>query len=121
LCEALRVFARYETPDSDGETRRKRNARFHQDSPAFFLPLGGEVLWEWFMDGSSLRRNQDGYPCRLTAPEWLGWAEMTGEQVRPEEWEILRAMDAAYVGALCSELSDQRARLADKPKPKGRR
>ena len=77
------------------------------------MPPAGQYLWEWFHGAGSMRRYQDGYPCQLTPPEWLGWQEMTGNIVRPEEWQVLRAIDAALCGALSSELSDQRARHAD--------
>jgi len=40
----------------------------------------------------------------------VAWAALTGEIVYPWEWSILRAMDAAYCGALNIELSEHRAR-----------
>ena len=73
------------------------------------------------MDAASLRQWRDGYPVRLSASEWLAWAKITCETVRPEEWEVLRQMDMAHASALSAELSDQRARDADQAKPKGRR
>ena len=52
-------------------------------------------------------------PKILSPTEWRSWQELTGEQVRREEWAVLRDMDHAYTGALAEELSDQRAREAE--------
>ena len=121
MCRALRTSARYDTPDRNGETRRQRNARFKQESPSWEIPKGGEIIWEWFEDAGDLRGSSDGYPAKLSATEWLAWQQMTGNIVRPEEWQILRAMDTAYISALRSEFSDQMARESEKNRTKGRR
>lgn len=53
-------------------------------------------------------------PHLLTPPDWLAWQQLTGEIVRPEEWAVLRDMDAAHTAALRSELADQQAAQAER-------
>lgn len=113
LCKALRVEARYNTPDSTGETRREINKRFGEQSPPVDPPAAGAHLWNWYKDASRLRRTEQGYPQTLTATEWVSWAQITGNPVRHEEYQVLREMDEAFVGALCREINDQRQRSAE--------
>jgi len=110
LCDAVAYQARYATSDRRGETRRERNARFKVDSPVLDLPERGVYIWHWFFDASPSRRFINGHPATITPSEWLAWAQITGEIIRPEEWAVLRDMDASYVNALQAELSDQHIR-----------
>lgn len=82
------------------------------------VPERGEYLWAWYHDAASMRRFEDGWPKTLSAPEWMGWQQMTGNIVRPEEWAVLRDMDSAHVSALCAEIAEQRARMAEQKQAK---
>lgn len=99
MAEAVRVLVRYDFPDKDGETRRERNARFGQESPAVEVPPVAQYLWEWFWD---IRRSQPaGFngPNPVTNAELMAWVQRTGQVVRPEEAVILMDMDGALLTA----------------------
>lgn len=110
MCEALRIEARYNTPDSNGETRRQRNARFGESSPEPNYPERGRYLWEWYQRAARTRRYDQGMPQLLTPLEWQAWASITGQAIREEEFAVLMDMDFAYVSALRAEKAAQWAR-----------
>ena len=113
MCEALRIDARYGTPDSKGETRRERNARFDVASPNPVWPPKGMYLLEWFRAATCTRqRDANGLPLALAHTEWQAWAEMAAVEVRPEEYKGLLAMDRSYVNALQTEIVEIRQREA---------
>src|SRR5690606_10437213 len=103
-CNAVRLVIRYDTKGKDGTTRRERNERFGQDSPELEIDPVAEYLWEWFWDASRGRQAGLNGPLPLSGTEWRAWQEITGHVVRPEEWAILRDMDAAYLEACGEEL-----------------
>ena len=119
MCEALRIEARYNTPDAQGETRRQRNARFGEHSPEPEYPERGRQLWGWYQQASKTRRFDQGQPQMLTPLEWKAWANITGQVIREEEFSVLIDMDAAYVSALKAELKAQWDRA--NPPHKGKR
>ena len=109
LCEAVRVYTRYDTIGDDGITRRERNTRMGLMSDAFYLPDSGRYLWEWFGNlNSSVSRIEDGL-CRAIPPsEYYAWSKMTGTIVYPVEYDILTAMDLEYCKELNKELAANR-------------
>lgn len=107
MCAALRIEARYDTPDSKGETRRQRNAKFGESSPEPEQPEQGRQLWNWYQQASRTRRFEQGLPQMLTPLEWQAWANITGQVIREEEFAVLIDMDSAYVSALKAELNAQ--------------
>ncbi len=46
----------------------------------------------------------------MTPLEWQAWANITGQVIRTEEFNVLIDMDADYVSALKSELNAQWSR-----------
>lgn len=81
-------------------------------SPELIIPDGGEYLWQWYHDISScVGRISDGI-CRPILPsEYLAWANMADLIVRPEEYAILRAMDASFCAETNKELQAFHERL----------
>lgn len=99
--EAVRTFVRYDMPDENGETRRERHKRFHQpDPPTASPPHEVAHLWDWFWALSN--RRQSG-PEPLAFAEIEAWSRMTATPIRPEEVEMIAAMDDAYVSATREE------------------
>ena len=115
MCAALRIEARYNTPDSKGETRRQRNARFGEEAPNPEYPERGRQLWEWYRQAARTRRFEQGTPQMLTPLEWQAWANIVGQTVREEEFAVLIDMDSAYVSALKAEIKAQNDRETPKP------
>lgn len=113
MCEALQVQARYDSPDASGETRRERNERFGVESPNFEPPKEGRYLWLWFVSAARTRRYDQGTPQPLTPQEWIGWAQISGEMVRREEYLALMEMDRTYCASLSREISEQRRRESE--------
>ena len=54
-------------------------------------------IWDWFWDAHRGRQAGMGGWLPLPASELAAWAKLTGEIVRPEEWQILRDMDRAFL------------------------
>lgn len=112
MAESVRVYVRYETKGSDGITRRERNLNFGVPVPEIHIPDGCDYLWEWFFDISSgVDRAGDGYCCPITFSDYAAWERMTGAIVKPEEYAILRSMDASFVEEMNAEIKAERARL----------
>lgn len=88
------MHTRYDMPNEKGETRRQRNTRFRQASPPLRVPANGRHVWDWFWQLSARRRSG---PESLSYAEIESWARMTATPVRPEEVDMLTAMDDAYV------------------------
>lgn len=57
-------------------------------------------LWQWFWDVHRGRQAGMNGWLALSATELKAWAELTGEIVRPEEWQIIRKMDQAFLEAV---------------------
>lgn len=57
-------------------------------------------------------RSGDGHCRKMTPDIYAGWAAMTGNLVRPTEYDMLRSMDAAFVAEMNRELAA--ARKAEK-------
>lgn len=99
-------------PDENGETRRQRHKRFHQpDPPHARPPREVSHLWDWFWSLSN--RRQSG-PEPLTFGEIQAWSRMTATPIRPEEVEMLAAMDDAYVSEVRKEQAAAMERMREK-------
>ena len=103
----MTLIVRYDFRRSNGETRRDYNARFNQPSPDILIPPEYDHFFAWFWDISNMiDRNGDGY-CRPIAPgDYKAWLELSGEIVEPADYDILRAMDKAYVAQMNVEIQD---------------
>lgn len=107
LTEAVRVRVRYDQPNEKGQTRRERNDDFGENSPTWIVPLSGRYLWNWFYElSNSLRRVRDGVCEPIPPSEFLAWKAATRNIVYPGEYDILRAMDAAFCAEMNQELRD---------------
>ena len=97
LVEAVRVYTRYDLPDSSGDTRRARNERAGEYAPDFIVPEEGQHVWNWFVDlNRSVSRISNGI-CRMILPsEYIAWRELTGHVVYAHEYDMLKCMDEAY-------------------------
>lgn len=122
LCEAIRTFVRYDTPDEKGEKRRDRNEKFGVDSPPLIVPLAGRYLWEWYFDvASGLRRVRDGVCEPIPHTEYQAWRVNTANIVYPVEHAILRDMDAAYCDETNKELAAYRDRESERRETEAKR
>lgn len=127
---AILTFVRYEIQDEKGESRRERNDSFGETSPLLIIPPDGAYLWRhYWAISESVVRIQDGI-CRPIPPsEFNAWTAASGEVLYHHEYEILRAMDAAYCEEMNRELADFRDRqkaeqekaMADAKRGKGKR
>lgn len=101
------MFTRYDIPREGGETRRQYNAKFGQaeKNQPVIIPPQARHVWDWFWQLSNRRVSG---PEVLSYSEVQAWARMTATPVRPEEVEMLMAMDDAYVAEVREE---QRAAL----------
>lgn len=69
----------------------------HEKLDGLHIPPGAEYLWRDFCD---IREGWSGGgmgPSRIPAGEFRDWAEMKGIALLPWEFEVLRAMDVAFV------------------------
>lgn len=112
LVEAVRVFVRYDLPDEKGDTRRERNERVGVYTPPFEIPEDGIYLWNWFIDlnNSVSRVDFNGYYCLIPPSEFLAWSTITGNGLYPEEYDILKSMDAVYCKETNADIQSKRAR-----------
>lgn len=108
----MKLKALYETPDKNGETRRKYHIRFDKPelNPDIEEPDEGGHILEWFWDLHMTR--PEGFSGMAEfSPEYLAsWAAMTGEIVTREEVAIIRRMDAAFRAGIADERDHQESR-----------
>lgn len=103
-------MVRYYTIGFHGITRRERNEDFERTSPEIEIPEGGEYLWDWYYDISdSIARVIDGRTVPISPDILIAWINLTRNVVSPDEYAILRAMDASYIEAMNVELEEFRA------------
>lgn len=119
----MEIYTRYCIPDEKGETRRAYNERYGKDAPPFEIPPEGKYLWDWFQqiaDGTARFREGIYHPVG-----WIdlkAWAEVTGTIVYPREFDILRAMDAAFCKGMNINVQERRERaLAEAEKNRNKR
>lgn len=87
--------------DENGETRRERHKRFFQPDPPRANPPPEAIhLWNWFW---SLSNRRPSGPEPLAFGEIQAWSRMTRTPIRPEEVEMLTAMDDAYISEVRKE------------------
>lgn len=117
MAEALAIKIRYETPGPEGETRAQRNIRFGagDKNQSYEVPDEAGYLWDWYLeilDGFQGVVNGEAVP--IPPSEFKAWSDLTGNVVLPEEYAILRRMDAARRAALSEEIAYHRAVARDK-------
>lgn len=119
LCEAMRVFVRYDQPDEGGTTRRERAEHFGQEdtTPDFDLPRECNYLWVWYWAISHrLRRVRDGACEPIPPTEFLAWCTASGTIISHVEYAILCAMDETFCKEMNSEIADYRTRQEEERK-----
>ena len=112
LADATRLTVRYETKDENGETRRQRNSRFGAKSPEITPPPEAVHVWDWFWSELTGRRHSGPEP--LTHAELDAWKRNTARLVRPQEIEMLIAMDEAFLSEMRKEQDAARERAMQK-------
>jgi len=112
LVEAVRVRARYDLAEENGETRREKYERMKQPCPTFEIPEGGLYLWTWFfqLNNAIHRVDFNGYYTLMPPSEILAWIKLTKNLITPLEYDILNSMDAVF----CSELNKETKAKRDK-------
>jgi len=65
-----------------------------------------------------LTRTYDGKCFKIPPSEFLAWSQITGNEIKPVEYEILTAMDTAFTKEIQSEITAQIERNRDKNKGK---
>jgi hypothetical protein len=105
LCDAIRIYVRYDQEDEKGETRRERNTKYDTPSPEIELPDDGIYIWDWYHEISNgLRRVHDGICIAIPWSEFIAWSKVTSVEVLAAEYKVLRAIDNAFVEAMNDEL-----------------
>lgn len=113
LCEAMRVKIRYDIQDEKQETRRERNEKFGHGnlSEPLIIPENGLYLWNYFWEISGgVLRAGDGVCNPITWQEFLAWSKITQNELKKEEFEILRNMDLIFVECMNLEIKAYRER-----------
>lgn len=81
------------------------------------VPEYGERLWEWFWDISRDRQSGMNGPQPIGPVGIMAWSAVTGNVIRGDEAEILRAMDGAYLRAMSNEAREQSAKYQQTAAP----
>lgn len=130
LCEAARVYTRYDIPDkTTKETRRERNERVGEYCPELVIPDYGRYIWNWFVSlNQSISRIKDGVCQPLPPSEVLAWCKLTETIVYPVEYDILQGMDDAFCEetnlefeSIRSKQQEEQKRQMDEARSKSRR
>ncbi len=117
MCDAIRVYVRYDIKDEHGKTRRERNEAFDHDAPILRVPESGVHLWDWYFDLSQrLMRVRDSACIPIPPSEFVAWCRATKNIVYPHEYAILGKMDFAYVAEMNIELSAYSERQREEAK-----
>lgn len=116
------VSVRYDSEDENGETRRDRNQRFGvHPGPEAEVPPTCDHIWQWFCDLSACRSHADSGPQPISHQEIQAWSRLTGQIITPEEVDILRAMDKAFLREMSRERrAAMDAQKQEQPKAKPR-
>jgi len=110
LTEAVHYHVRYNTRDEKGETRAERNARFEVPEltpPEPDVPWLFAHVWTWFWEISGQRKKGMDGAEPIGWNEISDWSRLTGNELRPEELQMLIDMDAAFRSALADERKPQ--------------
>lgn len=67
------------------------------------VPLAGEHVWVWFWRLASQRSSGMGGPEPISWRDIRAWSDLTRTDIRPEEVDMLVAMDATYRKAVGEE------------------
>ncbi len=78
-------------------------------APEIDIPEGFERYWSIFWDVSnSVSRSIDGVVMLVPPSEWYYWSKLTNTVLNPDEFALLRAMDAAFCSQLNAEIAEKR-------------
>ena len=110
MAEAARLKGRYETPavrskGANPTTRAEHNRKFGADVPTPDWPLAGDRLWDVFWDMSRDRLEGERGPQYLGPATNKALMDLTGTRLSPEEVEVIRQMDSAWVAAVMGEMA----------------
>jgi hypothetical protein len=115
IAESLRQLiewrCRYTLKDDKGESRAERNERFNRASltpEEPWIPDEAVYLLEWFEELSATRATGMSGPNPLAPSDVYAWSTITGARLTPNEYFIIRVMDAAYVDGVLEFLKEQR-------------
>lgn len=118
LCDFITNRIRYDLPDENGLTRRERNENFGHEHLSEFVDVDEHIYYlvNWFDDMSnSVRKISDGV-CGSIVWYFGEWSKITGNNLRPFEYELLVAMDRAFCFEMNLELKNYRIRQEEKAK-----
>lgn len=126
LCESVKTAVRYDIKRDYGgkqkETRREYNVRFSQHpGPEVDPPDAALHVWNWFWRLNSRRAYGEAGPLPLTYTEVQSWSRLTRSEVRPDEVEMIIAMDDAYLSETAEESEAMRERSESRARAKGAR
>ncbi|MGP2493504.1 phage tail assembly chaperone [Mesorhizobium sp. PUT5] len=72
-----------------------------------------EHVWQWFWDAHRGRQAGMSGWLPLSAAELLAWAQISGAIVNPEEWQLIRDMDLAFLQASAKRGDGEGGRQSD--------
>lgn len=104
------------------ETRRELNARFSQ--PPGPEPTPPDVVahvWHWFLTLNERRKNGESGPMPISYAEIEAWSRLTRSRAKPEEIQMIVAMDNAFLSESALEAEDLMERHRRRSGPSKRR
>lgn len=110
MADAARIKGRYETPavrskGAGPTTRAEHNRKFGADVPVPDWPPAGDYIWDAFTDMCRDRDEGERGPLVLGPSRIKAWMELTGSHLSPDEVEVIRQMDLAWLGAVYGEIA----------------
>lgn len=89
----------------DGSTKRAHLRQAEKQTGQVLIeetepPAGAEYLLEWFWDVSKGRGEGFSGPMPLSSGEIKAWAELSGLELDPWEFRVIRTMDRAFLEAV---------------------
>lgn len=72
------------------------------------VPEAGVLAWRWFIDLSNARTYHSGGPNPITYTEIAAYAALMREPLRPQDVQLIRAMDDAWTRAIVSRKREVR-------------
>lgn len=117
MAEAASVHLRNTLPvkrskDLDPETGLEFDARFGWETEYPDWPEVGDYLWDMFWDANRDRRFDDNVPQALGSQGFGAWAASAGKLLNTAEFQILRAMDSAWLNTYRELRAEEAARVA---------
>lgn len=80
-------------------------------SPELRIPYNGEHIWAWYFElANGVARITNGVCKPISWESLRAWSDITGNEVKPYEFEILRKMDLHFCAEMNIELEAFRLR-----------